>query len=327
MSLSLLQTISNAHSEYIWNVKFHPTLPIIASCGSDKTIVIWYQSSSSSQYEKTSILSNTHSRTIRSISWSPNGDYLAAASMDSLVSIWKLTSSSPPAFECLTTLEGHENEVKSVSWSISGNFIASCARDKTIWIWDIENIDQSEFSCNSVLQGHTQDIKMVKWSPREDVLFSASFDDTIKIWRYDSSQDDWTTINTLSNHSGTVWCIDFNKKGDQLVSCSDDMSVIFYNIDFKDSNAYQNIKVTKKIQIVCERVLYSCCFTSNDEYVIVSSGDNSIAIVKVDENDKEVKVIDEAHEDDVNCVDCDKNNGYVVSCSDDSSIKVWKIKY
>ena len=64
-----------------------------------------------------------------------------------------------------------------------------------------------------------------------------------------------------------------------------------------------------------------------DEYVIVSSGDNSIAIVKVDENDKEVKVIDEAHEDDVNCVDCDKNNGYVVSCSDDSSIKVWKIKY
>ena len=322
MSLSLIQTIPNAHTEFIWNVKFHPSLPIIASCGSDKTISIWSTSSiSSSNYIKKSVLSNTHSRTIRSLNWDVNGNYLAAASMDSLISIWKLTSKTELTFECITTLEGHENEVKSVSWSTSGNYLASCSRDKTIWIWDVD-VDTTDFSCNSVLQGHTQDIKMVKWSPREDVLFSGSFDDTIKIWKYDNSQDDWSCINTLTHHRGTVWCIDFNKAGDIFCTCSDDMSVIIFKIDYSKSEPYKNISVIKKIEKISDRVLYACSFSFDENSIVCASGDNSIDVINV--NDGTVKRIEEAHEDDVNCVDCNKKEGVVVSCSDDSSLKIWK---
>jgi len=93
--------------------------------------------------------------------------------------------------------------VKSVSWSISGHYLATCSRDKTIWIWDFES--ESDFSCNTVLQGHSQDIKMVKWSPIEDILFSCSYDNSIKVWRNDLNEEDWVCVNTLSEHSSTIW--------------------------------------------------------------------------------------------------------------------------
>ena len=58
---------------------------------------------------------------------------------------------------------------------------------------------------------------MVKFSPREDILFSCSFDETIKVWDLDFSKDDFILINTLKNHGGTVWYIEFNKNGDKFL--------------------------------------------------------------------------------------------------------------
>jgi WD40 repeat protein len=47
----------------------------------------------------------------------------------------------------------------------------------------------------------------------------------IIILRYVEPYDDWSCVNTLSKHSGTVWCVDFNAQGNKFVSCSDDLSV------------------------------------------------------------------------------------------------------
>jgi WD40 repeat protein len=77
---------------------------------------------------------------------------------------------------------------------------------------------------------------MVKWSPKEDVLFSASYDNTIKVWRYDESQEAWGCLNTLSDHTSTVWGIDISDKGDLLVSSSDDNTIIIWSV-----KSYSNI--------------------------------------------------------------------------------------
>ena len=323
--LTLLTEVPNAHREFIWNVKFHPSLSIMASCGSDKKINIWkYEANENfASIKKLACLAQTHSRTIRCINWDTTGNYLAASSMDSTVSIWKMINKENNIdnlkFECLTTLEGHDSEVKCVSWSISGKYLSTCSRDKTVWIWDVE---EDDFSCNTVLHGHSQDVKMVKWSPREDVLFSCGFDDSIKVWMYDESQDDWCCVNTLSNHFSTVWCIDFDKKGELLASCSDDLSVIIWRIDFSKPNSYKNITLVKKIENCHLRSIYFCTFF-NDKYIFTASGDDTIGIIEVDGENSHLKERVPAHEYDVNC--CDVSGKLLASCGDDSKIKLWKI--
>ena len=357
--LELNQKINKVHKEYIWCIKFHPLQNIFASCGSDKIINVFEYSNLDKKYIRTSILSKTHKKTIRSLNWDYSGYYLAAASMDSTISIWKIIEKTPKLkFECVNILEGHDSEVKSVSFSPSGKFLSSCSRDKTIWIWDIEEINNKknnivndnnikennnnalnnndenynnliyEFSCNSVLQGHTQDIKMVKFSPIDDILFSCSFDNNIKIWKFKEYIDDWSCINSLNNHNGTVWCIDFNKKGNKFISCSDDKSIILYSIDFSIKNCYENIIMIKKIENLHERFIYSISFLFNDNYFVSGGGDNKICVYRIyDNNFEKIYEKKDAFDYDVNCVDCKKNENLIGSCSDDGTIKLWKIDF
>ena len=62
--------------------------------------------------------------------------------------------------------------------------------------------------CVSVLSGHTQDVKFVRFNPANNNLYSCSYDDTIKVWLYDG--EDFSNINTLRAHEGTVWGLAFN---------------------------------------------------------------------------------------------------------------------
>lgn len=323
-----IQTLCDHHIENIWNVKFHPLNPMFASCGEDKNIIIWEYSEGKEVYIKKAILSQSHKQTVRALGWDPSGTYLASASFDKSIIIWKLKEDK--TFHCITSLDGHESEVKSVSWSISGSYLASCSRDKTIWIWEID--ENEEFFCNSVLQGHSQDIKYVKWSPNEDILFSASFDNTIKVWGFSLIMDDWECLNTLTKHIGTVWCIDFNSKGDLFCSCSDDLSVVLWKIDLKLKDRYKNIQVVKVLAHVHNRTIYSIAFCCNDKYIVTCSSDNSIALIRgcstENDDDDQLTVLykkDDAHNNDVNCIDCFKKGNIIVSCGDDSVIKLWKI--
>ena len=356
--LKLTQEIPKAHKEYIWCIKFHPFENIFATCGNDKIVSIFEYSSLDKKYIKTSILSKTHKKTIRSLNWDYSGNYLSLASMDSTISIWKIIEKKPKLkFICISILEGHENEVKSVSFSPSGKYLSSCSRDKTIWIWDIEennnnnykinktnlnnennenNINENninnnyiiELSCNSVLHGHSQDIKMVKFSPREDILFSCSFDNNIKIWKFSYEIDDWDCINTLSEHKGTVWCIDFNKNGSKFISCSDDKMIILYGIDFSlGYSCYEKILILKKIENCHERFIYSVSFFFDDNYFVSGGGDNKICVYKIEDNSFKKVYEKNAFEYDVNCVDCKKNENLIGSCSDDGIIKLWNINF
>ena len=61
--------------------------------------------------------------------------------------------------------------------------------------------------CVSVLSGHTQDVKFVRFNPTNNNLYSCSYDDTVKVWLY--AGEDFSNINTLRAHEGTVWGIAF----------------------------------------------------------------------------------------------------------------------
>ena len=72
------------------------------------------------------------------------------------------------------------------------------------------NAEEEEMDCVSVLSGHVQDVKFVRFNPSNNNLYSCSYDDTVKVWLYDG--EDYSNINTLRAHEGTVWGLAFKQR-------------------------------------------------------------------------------------------------------------------
>ncbi|RPB24111.1 WD40 repeat-like protein [Terfezia boudieri ATCC MYA-4762] len=222
-------------SDRAWLSAPHPTLPLLATCSSNKTVQI----SSLRTFTPLSTIEGGHKRSIRSVAWKPNTgpqdnpeSVLATGSFDATAGIWRRHEGQheehihshdhnneygrygeeeevEEEWRFAVVLDGHESEVKSVAWSAGGSFLATCSRDKSVWVW--EEMDDDNFETIAVLQEHTQDVKCVKWHPEEECgiyfepkpshgsafsrLVSCSDDLTVRIWTRTSSSDSTSFIN------------------------------------------------------------------------------------------------------------------------------------
>ncbi|KND03791.1 uncharacterized protein SPPG_01247 [Spizellomyces punctatus DAOM BR117] len=325
------------HSDRVWSIAWHPTLPLLATCSGDKSVRIWKRDAGNGSWGCVSVLDDAHKRTIRSCAFSPDGRLLATASFDASTAVWERDGDSGE-WECLATLEGHENEVKSVSWSASGALLATCSRDKSVWIWEV--VGESDFECLSVLQEHEQDVKMVQWHPTEELLASASYDDSIKIWREDD--DDWYCSDTLTGHTATVWGIDFNETGDMLASVSDDRTLRFWRPDTSHSNAASlgyrqdpRWKCVHTIQDLHERTIYAVSWSKVNGRIATAGADNCVKVIEkeamTDENAPKFETIvslTNAHgQSDVNSVRwCPLNEfgDLLATAGDDCVVRLWR---
>ncbi|KAJ3330989.1 hypothetical protein HDU76_004343 [Blyttiomyces sp. JEL0837] len=267
MGLTLIHELKG-HEDRVWQISWHPTQEVMASCGGDRAVRIWKRDSPNGGWSCVSILDNAHKRTIRSVAYAPSGSMLASASFDATTAIWEKQGED---FDCAATLEGHENEVKCVAWSSSGALLATCGRDK--------NMGDADFECISVLQEHTQDVKHVAWHPSEEVLVSSSYDDTIRIWRDD--EDDWYSAATLTGHKSTVWASDFNSDGNKLVSVSDDKSIKLWTRDPATSkNGKDSWSCTYTLDDAHTRSIYSVSWSKRHNTIATAGGDNMIKLLE-----------------------------------------------
>ncbi|KAL4930041.1 iron-sulfur cluster assembly protein CIA1 [Aspergillus undulatus] len=233
--LSLLSDLTPPSLERTWLTAPHPTLPLVATCSSDKTVRVY----SLTNFRLLSTISGGHKRSVRTCAWKPNvsgESVLATGSFDATVGIWRRWDNygetiaaaqgngegihrgqadeddvdqedEDEEWRFAVLLDGHDSEVKSVSWSASGMLLATCSRDKSIWIWEDLDDGDNNFETIAVMQEHEGDVKCVSWHPTEECLASGSYDDTIRIWREDI--DDWGQVSCIRGHEGTVWGIDW----------------------------------------------------------------------------------------------------------------------
>ncbi|KAI2790438.1 putative cytosolic iron-sulfur protein assembly protein 1 [Penicillium oxalicum] len=241
-SITLLSDLTPPSLERAWLSAPHPTLPIVATCSSDKTVRIY----SLTNFQLLSTITGGHKRSVRTAAWKPHvqgESVLATGSFDATVGVWRRWDSFGRAeggsaawesnaeaevdvgarigqtgalnegaeedeeWRFAVLLDGHDSEVKSVSWSASGMLLATCARDKSIWIWEDLDDGDNNFETVAVMQEHGGDVKCVAWHPAEECLASGAYDDTIRIWREDL--DDWGQVACLKGHGGTVWFLDW----------------------------------------------------------------------------------------------------------------------
>lgn len=290
-TITLLHTLGG-HSDRVWNVSLHPSLPLIATASADKTVRLY----SSKSFLQIGLIEGNHKRSIRSCAWKPGEPkpVLATASFDGTAGIWDSQEGNEgeeAEWECAGLLEGHENEVKCVAWSASGTLLATCSRDKSIWIWECENYEDPE--CVSVMQEHSQDVKCVNWHPTEELLASGSYDDDIRLWRDDG--DDWVCCSVLKGHDGTVWALDFESPESldtpaRLVSASGDSTVRVWRRTAdpaskpKDANAVPSIIRPSQDQIWEEEATLPSAHQGDIYTVAWSHHSNRIASAGSDGN-------------------------------------------
>lgn len=158
--------------------------------------------------------------TVRCIAISPDEKRVAFGCRDNQVKIYDLED-----YTLVKTLHGHTMSVFSLTYSIDGMHLISGGRDAQVKIWDtatyqlIKNIPAHLFAVNHIL-----------FHPTQPYFATASMDKSIKIW----GSDDFKLYKIISREKGYAsHPLSVNKlawNGDQLISVSDDKSIMVWNI-------------------------------------------------------------------------------------------------
>ena len=232
----------HGHTDRVWGVSWHPSGNYFVTCGGDRTARLYSRvrrviTTSEEEgandgmgaypytWECIHTLEGEHQRTVRSASWTSDGRRLALSSFDATLSVWLFRpENTDEPMELESIIDGHENEVKGCAWCPAAtlsnpasassrggsDLLATCSRDRTAWVWEANRQgsaedEDAEYECAGVLNGHSQDVKHVCWVPQDRSLITASYDETMKHWR-ELRKDDWQCVQTMTAHSGTVWC-------------------------------------------------------------------------------------------------------------------------
>lgn len=156
---------------------------------------------------------------------------------------------------------------------------------------------------------------------------------------FKEDNDDWCCFTTLKSHSSTVWSIAFDKTGSRLASCSDDKTVKIWQEYLPGNPEGIATKDNEPVwKCVCtlggyhNRAIYAIDWNHGTGDIVTADGDNYIRIFRENEcSDKNAPTFDlvasvrQAHTQDVNSVSWNPVADLLASCSDDGSVKIWRI--
>jgi platelet-activating factor acetylhydrolase IB subunit alpha len=248
----------------------------------------------------------------------------------------------------MRTLKGHTNTVNAVTFTPRGTHLASCSTDLSIKLWDF-----TTFSCLRTLRGHDHTISSVKFLPSFDVvsqtnstsgfsaalagaqhLLSASRDHTVKLWDAETGFCD----HTFFEHNDWVRCLAVRQcDGALWASAGNDQVIHVYG---SSKNHVVELRghehVVESLSFVCEEALKDKKQQQRDgststkhtqmirDYLASGSRDRSVKLWKISE--ATCLATFKAHENWVRSVVIHPSGNYIISSSDDKSIRVFDIK-
>lgn len=181
--------------------------------------------------------------------------------------------------------------------------LATGGVDCAVRLWDIRT-----GQCHATLKGHKQWVNGVAFPPTGRIVASCSGDKTVRLWDVGELEN----IGTLTGHDNFVRGVGFVRKH-ELVTCSDDRTVKVWNL-FEG-------KCVRTMSGHASAV-YDLAVGKN-RVVCTASQDSTLRLWNIDTGVCLSTFV--GHKADVNSVQFCDNQQYVVSGSDDFSVKVWKV--
>lgn len=237
------------------------------------------------------------------------------------------------------SFKGHGEKVWETSCNAQFPLLASVSTDKTCRIY---NLQTKQLLAVLDENTHKKTVRTVAWKPQSEypALALGSFDSTISIWGQESdSYDDYTTtFNTDNNddgwelmaiiegHENEIKSVSWSPSGEFLASCSRDKTVWIWECD-ESNEEFECINV---LQDHTQDV--KCCKFHPSELLLASSSyDDTIKLYKQDiYDDDDWTCVSEltGHTGTVWAIDFEKSSDSstvrLCSCSDDSSVRIWK---
>ncbi|KAJ5151821.1 hypothetical protein N7492_010116 [Penicillium capsulatum] len=231
--LSLLSDLTPPSLERTWLTAPHPTLPIVATCSSDKTVRVY----SLTNFKLLSTITGGHKRSVRTCAWKPHvsgESVLATGSFDATVGIWRRWDSY-----------GRNDGRGAAGWGLSsgsrhaqphetGADGADLPDDRSDKDKDDEE-EEEEWRFAVLLDGHDSEVKSVSWSPSGMLLATCARDKSIWIWEdLDDGDNNFETVAVMQEHGGDVKCVAWHPVEECLASGGYDDTIRLWREDLDD---------------------------------------------------------------------------------------------
>lgn len=229
-TLTLLSDLTPPSLERTWLTAPHPTLPIVATCSSDKTVRVY----SLQNFKLLSSISGGHKRSVRTCAWKPHikgESVLATGSFDATVGIWRRWDNYGRADD------------GSTGWGLAGATGATGARNDLVDAngdsgddnGNAEKDEEEEWRFAVLLDGHDSEVKSVSWSPSGMLLATCARDKSIWIWEdLDDGDNNFETVAVMQEHGGDVKCVAWHPVEECLASGGYDDTIRLWREDLDD---------------------------------------------------------------------------------------------
>lgn len=118
--------ILRQHTSDTLGCEFSPDSSLLATCGSDKTVVVWDVAARLPRQ-----IFRGHEANVHGVCFHPAGNLVASGSWDKTIILWSLTTGQQ-----LYRLSGHKHWVMIVQFSPDGSLLVSGGHDRTAGLWD-----------------------------------------------------------------------------------------------------------------------------------------------------------------------------------------------
>ena len=322
------------HGSYVNDVRFSPNGKILASASTDGTIRLW-----DTETHK-ELITLPHGSAVNQVSFISD-EHLASASTDGKIKLWQweLDPINKQPIEPKAIDEQENNnatEILNLRFSPGKCLLASVSSDTAVILWklkwDLDPIDEKLIDPKVSPKEKKQAILNLMLSPRKCLLASGSNDKTVRLWKPEQDRLDLRleNVNRFTIPEDTARSVGFSPNGKTIAFVRNE-TVRLWTPESKKRRTLPDWSNCSEI--------YSIAFnpgskkTQSEKLQLAIACDNTIKLWTAKPSTIEQDIISDPfksappgreHTATIRSLDFSPDGKFVISASDDGTVKQWQ---
>jgi len=339
MESGRLERTLQGHQDAVTCIEFSPDEgKMIASCSTDMSVKIW-SFDEAMDYACLKTLQG-HDHSVSCVRWIPIGvaaapntpsasssaavtsssEYVLSASRDRSIKQWDIRTGY-----CIRTFTGHEGWVRTMSIHPSGQRFISSGQDSNLFVWNVSsgalekqiNVEHSHVVECVLYSNGRVDSFIDQWRKEQNSLNGTTTNDanaaaaSTSIAAASSTAASPASSSSSSSNSAT------GIGGNYLASCSRDRSIRI--VDVISGNVLA-------VLIGHDNWITSLVWHTSGRFLLSSSDDKSVRVWDIQKGFKQVRVMEQAHEQFVSTLAMSPIQPLMATAGVDTNVKIWECR-